>query len=459
VASIDQSVAANPAALPAGDDGATYSPSYVRYVIGVLTVIYVSNFLDRQILSILMQPIKEDMQLSDTALGFLSGIAFALFYATLGIPIARLADKNSRVTIITVCLTLWSFMTALCGLAQNYWQLLIARILVGVGEAGGGPSSHSLIADFVPMRNRSTALGIFALGVPIGLLLGFLVGGWLEEFYGWRVAFMAVGIPGLILALIVRLTLREPPRGYADGGRGASVEAAPPLAEVARVLWRQKSFCHMAFASGLQAITGYGVVQWMPSFLSRSYQMTSGEIGTALALVLGVGGAVGVMAGGYIADTLGRRDMRWQFWVPTFGGLIGAPCAAGIYMADSAFASLAWLVVPVLTINAYHGPCFAMTQALAPVRMRAMAAAVLLFVINIIGLGLGPQVVGIVSDVLLPAYGAESLRYAMLSVSLIYVWAVFHYWMASRTLRADLEAVKNFETGINQPTANKEKRA
>ena len=454
MASIDQGVAASPAALPAQDATVTYSRPYVRYVIGVLTVIYVTNFLDRQILSILMQPIKEDMQLSDTALGFLSGIAFALFYATLGMPIARLADKNSRVTIITVSLTLWSFMTAACGLAQNYWQLLISRILVGVGEAGGGPSSHSLIADYVPIQNRSTALGIFALGVPIGLLLGFMIGGWLEQFYGWRVAFMAVGIPGLILALIARLTLREPPRGYADqatpngyaaasGGRGATVESAP-LAEVARTLWRQKSFCHMAFASGLQAVAGYGVVQWMPSFLHRSYQMTSGEIGTALALVLGVGGAIGVMAGGYIADTLGRRDMRWQLWVPTFGGMIGVPCGLGVYLSDTAFGTLAWLVVPVLTINAYHGPCFGMTQALAPVRMRAMAAAVLLFIINIIGLGIGPQLVGILSDLLLPAYGAESLRYAMLIVSLVYAWAVFHYWMASRTLRQDLKAVENF---------------
>ncbi|MSP43523.1 MAG: MFS transporter [Alphaproteobacteria bacterium] len=443
MASIDQDVAASPAASPAQDATVTFSRPYTRYVIGVLTVIYITNFLDRQILSILMQPIKEDMQLSDTALGFLSGIAFALFYATLGMPIARMADKNSRVTIITVCLTLWSFMTAACGLAQNYWQLLVSRILVGVGEAGGGPSSHSLIADYVPIQNRSTALGIFALGVPLGLLLGFLIGGWLEQFYGWRVAFMAVGIPGLILALIARFTLREPPRGYSDGGRSATVEAAP-LAEVARVLWRQKSFCHMAFASGLQAVTGYGVVQWMPSFLHRSYQMTSGEIGTSLALILGVGGAIGVMAGGYLADTLGRRDMRWQLWVLTFGGLIGVPCALGVYLSDTAFGTLAWLLVPVLTINAYHGPCFGMTQALAPVRMRAMAAAVLLFVINIIGLGIGPQLVGIISDLLLPVYGDESLRYAMLIVSLVYAWAVFHFWMASRTLRQDLKAVENF---------------
>lgn len=452
MASMDEGIAA-PLITPDHPPAVQYSKPYIRYAIGILTTVYVINFLDRQILSILMQPIKEDMQLSDTALGFLSGIAFALFYATLGIPIARLADKKSRVTIITVCLSLWSIMTAVCGLAQNYWQLLISRILVGVGEAGGGPSSHSLIADYVPLENRSTALGVFALGVPLGLLLGFLIGGWLEEFYGWRLAFMAVGLPGLLLAVVVRLTLREPPRGHADlatpngfavasGARATKSETPPPIGDVARALWKQKSFRHLSFAAGVQAIAGYGVIQWVPSFLHRSYDMSSGEIGTALALILGLGGAIGTAAGGYIADGLSKRDMRWQLWVPAIGGLMGAPFAFGVYLSPTAFATLAWFIPPVICINAYHGPTFAMTQALAPVRMRAMAAAVLLFMINIIGLGLGPQLIGIASDLLNPFYGDESLRYALLFVSMVYFWAAGHFWMAARTLRQDLASAQ-----------------
>ncbi|MSP43525.1 MAG: MFS transporter [Alphaproteobacteria bacterium] len=411
---------------------------YVNYVLGVLTLVYVFNFIDRQILSILMQPIKEEMQLSDTALGFLSGISFALFYATLGIPIARLADRKSRVTIISISLGLWSFMTALCGLAQNFWQLLGARILVGVGEAGSGPSSHSLIADYVPLEARSSALAIYSTGIPIGLLIGFLAGGYLEEIYGWRAAFMVLGLPGLALALLVRLTLREPQRGLADGKpRMAGAEQAS-LREVAQTLWKRKSFRHISIGVGVQSIAGYGVVQWMPSFLHRSYQMTGGQIGLALAIIIGLGGALGTAAGGHIADRLARRDIRWQMWVPAMGGLMAAPFAIGVYLSHTAFATLAWFTLPVIFSSVYLGPAFAMTQALAPIRMRAMAAAVLLFAGSLIGLGIGPQFVGILSDLLYPYYGDESLRYAMLTVSMTIFWAAAHYWSASKTLIDDL---------------------
>jgi predicted MFS family arabinose efflux permease len=430
------SVEKTPAASEA--PAASYSKPYINYVIGILTVVYVFNFVDRQILSILMQPIKEEMQLSDTALGFLSGIAFAIFYATLGMPIARLADRSSRVTIISVSLGLWSFMTAVCGLAQNFWQLLFARILVAVGEAGSGPSSHSLIADYVPLEARSSALSIYSMGIPIGLLFGFLIGGYLEELYGWRVAFMAVGLPGVALAVIVQLTLREPLRGHADGKpRVAGAEQAP-VREVIQVLWKRKSFRHLCIGVGAQAIAGYGVVQWVPSFLHRSYQMTSSEIGLALAFIIGIGGAIGAAAGGYLADHLSRRDIRWQMWVPVLGGLLSAPFAFGVYLSDTAFASLAWFVVPVILSNLYLGPIFAMTQALAPIRMRAIASAVMLFIGSFIGLGLGPQFVGIVSDLLNPYYGEESLRYALLIVNMAIFWAAIHYWLSSKTLLQDL---------------------
>lgn len=254
-------------------------------------------------------------------------------------------------------------------------------------------------------------------------------------------AFLSVGLPGLLLAVVVRLTLREPPRGHADGGARVAAAAQPPIRDVARALWKQKSFRHLALATAVQAIAGYGVIQWVPSFLHRSHHMTSGEIGTALALILGVGGAIGTAAGGYIADRMGKRDMRWQLWIPAIGAMTGAPFAFGIYLAPTALETLAWFAAPILFINAYHGPAFAMTQALAPVSMRAMAAAVLLFVLNIIGLGLGPQLVGIASDLLHPLYGNESLRYALLCVSMVYVWAAAHFWMGARTLRQDLASV------------------
>ncbi len=436
--SIDEDGAAAAALTPAHEPAAHFSKPYIRYVIGMLTMVYAVNLIDRQILSILMQPIKQEMQLSDTALGFLSGIAFALFYATLGVPIARLADRSSRVNIISISVALWSFMTALCGLAQNFWQLLASRILVGVGEAGSGPSSHSLIADYVPLETRSSALAIYSLGIPIGIMIGFAVGGWLEQLYGWRVAFMAVGVPGLLLAVLVRLTLREPPRGHADGRASAVKAEQPPLREVAQIMWKRKSFRHLVVAIGIQAIAGYGVLIWVPSFLHRSYHMTSGEVGTALAFILGIGGVIGTAAGGYLADHLAKRTVRWQLWIPALGGVIAVPFSFGIYLSGTSFATLAWFAVPIIFANLYHGPVFAMAQALAPLKMRAMAAAILLFMSSFIGMGIGPQLVGILSDLLHPLYGADSLRYALLYVSMAHIWSAAHFWLASKTLREDL---------------------
>jgi len=436
--SIDEDGAAMSALVPAHEPAAPFSKPYIRYVIGMLTVVYAVNLIDRQILSILMQPIKQEMQLSDTALGFLSGIAFALFYATLGVPIARLADRSSRVNIISISVALWSFMTALCGLAQNFWQLLASRILVGVGEAGSGPSSHSLIADYVPLETRSSALAIYSLGIPIGIMIGFSVGGWLEQLYGWRIAFMAVGVPGLLLALIVRLTLREPPRGHADGVAQADKAEQPPLREVASTMWKRKSFRHLVTAIGIQAIAGYGVLIWVPSFLHRSYHMTSGEVGTALAFILGIGGVIGTAAGGYLADHLAKHNIRWQLWIPALGGLIAVPFSFGIYLSGTSFETLAWFAIPIIFANLYHGPVFAMAQALAPLKMRAMAAAILLFMSSFIGMGIGPQLVGILSDLLHPLYGADSLRYALLCVSMAHIWSAAHFWLASKTLSEDL---------------------
>ena len=415
----------------------TYSPAYVRYAVGILSTGYLFNFADRQILSILMQPIKREMQLSDTELGFLSGLAFAMFYSVMGFPIARLADKYSRVNILSICIGLWSIMTLFSGMAGNFVQLLAARMGVGIGEAGGNPASHSLIADYVPAERRSSALGIFALGVPLGLLVGFLLGGWLEQLYGWRTAFLALGFPGVVLAAVLYFSLDEPPRGHSQGGIKQAAQT-PPVMEVVRHMWGIPAFWHLALGAGLQAFGTYGIYQWMPSFLARSYRMQSGEIGTWLALIIGGGGAVAAFAGGYIADRMAKRDMRWQMWLCGIWIFVAGPTSALIYFSGTQTMALIFLVIPVLMVNAYIGPVYAMTQNLAPVRMRAMAAALLFLVINFIGLAIGPQAIGITSDLLAPAFGQESLRYALLLTSVSFVWSGCHLWRAAKTLREDL---------------------
>ena len=414
-----------------------FSPATRNYALSVLVVVYTFNFIDRQILSILLEPIKLELGLSDTALGLLTGFAFALFYATLGIPIARYADKNNRRNLIALALAIWSGMTALSGLAQNFWQLLAARIGVGVGEAGCSPPAHSMIADYFPAENRATALGIYSLGIPVGILFGFLAGGWLNEFFGWRVAFFVVGIPGLILAVLVRFTLAEPTRGMAEGRIDSGEQ--PGVIETFRFMWRKKSFRHLAFGGALTAFVGYGLVTWVPSFLVRSHGMETGEIGTWLGLILGIPGGIGIAAGGWMADKLGNRDTRWYLWVVSVALLIGAPFAFGVYLSDSALAALLFLIVPVALGNFYQATTFSQTQGLATLRMRAVAAAVLLFIINIIGLGAGPQAVGIVSDLLSKSYGQDSLRYSLLIFSFFNIWSAYHFYVAGKYLGNELE--------------------
>lgn len=414
-----------------------FSETTRRYALGVLVVVYTFNFIDRQILSILLEPIKLDLGLSDTQLGLLTGFAFAAFYATLGIPIARFADRSNRRNLIALALAIWSGMTALSGLAQNFWHLLIARIGVGVGEAGCSPPAHSMLADYYPAERRSTALGIYSLGIPVGILFGFLAGGWINEFFGWRTAFLVVGIPGLLMAIVVRLTVREPPRGMAEG-RAVSGDQ-PGIMETFGYLWQKRSFRHLAFGGALTAFVGYGVVTWVPAFLIRSHGMQTGEVGTYLGLILGIPGGIGIALGGYLADRFGARDTRWFLWIVSVAILAGVPFSIGVYLAPGPYLALLLLVLPVALGNFYQATTFAQTQGLVTLRMRAVAAAVLLFILNIIGLGLGPQVTGVVSDLLRPQFGDESLRWSLLICSLVNVWAAWHYYVAGKHLKADLE--------------------
>lgn len=422
-----------------------FTASYTQYVLGVLVVVYVFNFIDRQILAILAPSIKAELGLSDTQIGALTGVAFGIFYATLGIPIARLADRYSRVNILSICLAIWSLMTALSGLAANFWHLLIARIGVGIGEAGGSPPSHSLIADYFPPERRATALGIYALGIPIGILFGNLAGGWINEFFGWRLAFFVVGIPGLMLALLLKFSVKEPPRGYSEPNRTKQPESKVSFAKVLKTMWGYPTFRHISLGCGTQAFVGYGAIAWMPSFLVRTHDMSIGQVGTALGLIIGICGGAGTLLGGYLADRFGANNLKWYMLLPALGFLIAVPFGFGVFIVDSLFLALFLYTVPAFLVNLYTGPTFGMTQSLAPLAMRAAASALLLFILNIIGLVFGPTTIGVLSDLLQGSWGmteVESLRYALLLCNFVYLISFVHYYLASRSLTGDLEKAK-----------------
>ena len=409
-----------------------------HYALGILVVVYTFNFIDRQILSILLEPVKADLGLSDTAMGMLTGFAFAMFYATLGIPIARYADRSNRRNLIALALGIWSFFTALSGVAQNFWHLLAARIGVGVGEAGCSPPAHSMIADYYPAEQRATALGIYSLGIPIGIMFGLFAGGWINELFGWRMAFFVVGVPGIILALVVRFSLAEPPRGMAEGRADSGTQ--PGVGETLAYLWQKKSFRHMSFAAALTAFVGYGFVTWAPAFLIRSFGMGTGEIGTWFGLILGIPGGIGIVMGGWLADKFGAKDPKWYLWTTAIALILVTPFNIVVYLAADSTMALLGMIIPVLLGNFYQATTFSQTQGISELRMRAVAAGILLFIINIIGLGFGPQVVGVISDILSARYGTESLRYALLICSLVNVWAGAHYFVAGRHLKDDLVA-------------------
>jgi predicted MFS family arabinose efflux permease len=409
------------------------------YALVILTIVYSFNFIDRQLLAILQEAIKADLLLSDSQLGLLTGFAFAAFYVTAGIPIARWADRGNRRDIVALSLFVWSFMTAISGLVNNYIQLLLARIGVGIGEAGGSPPSHSIISDIFPPNKRASAIGFYSMGVSVGILFGFLAGGWLNEFFGWRVAFLVVGAPGILLAVVVRMSIPEPIRGLTEK-RQVSNQAVP-LGQVVSVLWSRRSFRHLAMGAGLNAFAGYSISNWTASFMIRSHGMTTGELGTWLSMTIGLGGAVGVFCGGLLADRLAPRDQRWYAWLPALAGFICLPFMTAVYLVANPYTALLMGVVPGILFNVYLGNTIATTHSLVGLRMRALSSAILFLVINTIGLGLGPWSIGLLSDYLEPQLGAESLRYAMLYLlPAVMFWSACHFYLASRTLRQDLAA-------------------
>jgi MFS family permease len=411
--------------------------SYANYVLAVLFLAYVINFVDRQIVSILAEPIKQALGVSDSWIGFLGGPAFAIFYATLGIPIARLADLWVRRSVIAIGLALWSGMTAISGLSQSFTHLALARIGVGVGEAALSPPAHSLLADYFPVSQRSTALGIYAMGIHIGVLVGLVLGGWLEEFWGWRAAFMVVGVPGLILALVVRFTVREPVRGAQEATPTSG--APPPVSEVVRFLAARRSFVHLSLGIGLTAFAGYAFAFWAPQFLRRVHEMSSGELGTKIGIGLGTGGAIGSVLAGVLADRLGRRDVRWWMWIPAIACAGPLPFTLTFLLVGDPDLALLISFPGVVIAAMYQGPVFSTVQTLAPVRMRAVAAGVLMFVTNIIGLALGPQSIGWLNDYVFASHGDGAVRYSLLLVLLVMgVWSALHFMLAARALPGDL---------------------
>jgi len=413
----------------------------VRTTLWILLIVYILNFIDRQIVNILAEPIARDLQLSDTQIGLMTGLAFALFYTALGLPIARYADRptTNRPRLIAVALATWSAMTALCGLAGNFVQLLLARIGVGVGEAGCTPPAHSLISDMVPKERRSSALAFYALGIPIGTLLGMLIGGFLADWVGWRRAFLIVGLPGVVMALVVVWLLKDPRRIAANAA--AAQPAAPQLSMFAamRALMQSRAFVLLVAAGSAAAFLAYGKTTWTTIFFQRTHRLTPGEVGFWFGVVNGAAGIAGTFLGGWLADRYGSIDRRHVLTAPAIGMAVAAPIAFLAYQATSWPVALALLIGPTFLNSLYYGPTYSAAQGLVPLRARAVAAATVLFFQNLIGLGLGPLFFGMLSDWLQPAYGEDSVRYVLYGAAFLGLIPAFFFWRCSFRLNDELD--------------------
>ncbi len=409
------------------------------YTLAILTIVYAFNFIDRQILVILQPLIKEDLNLSDTQLGLLSGIAFAAFYTILGIPIARLADKTNRRNIIAISLTVWSAMTALSGLAQNYVQLLLARLGVGVGEAGGSPPAHSMISDMFPPKRRATALAIYSAGLYLGVVLGYSFGGYLGVTYGWRTTFFIVGLPGVLLAAILWLTVKEPLRGQYDA---KSDEAPPSFWDTMDYVLKLKSFMFIAFGCALSAFVSYGVSNFMPSFLIRYHGISLTYIGITLGLVGGGAGIIGTFLGGYLTDKIGTKNPSWYLWLPGITAVAAIPFAIAAFHAENLTLVLTLIFIVNVLGTLYLPPAIAIIHRLVSPRMRAMSSAILFFILNLIGLGLGPLFIGWLSDALTEYNGYESLHWALTIGACIAVVKGFLFWRGGVNLKKDLAVIE-----------------
>lgn len=415
----------------------SYSPAYRYFVLSVLVLSYVLSFIDRQLMTILLEPIKAEFGASDTAMGFLTGFAFAIFYAVLGIPVARLADRWSRRNVLAISMVIWSAMTAACGMAGSFWQMAVLRVGVGVGEAGGTPPSHSLISSYFPARERSTAMGIYGSGSQIGVLLGMFGGAVIAETMGWRWAFFIFGLPGVLIGLLVFVVVREPPK--------APAPVSTSMMSDVMSLWQTPAFAIISFATAFTALAGYGMGTWFPSFLIRIHGLTLTEAGLTLGIVGTLGALIGAVSGGILCDRLTKIDSRWQLRVPSIGaGLSVIFLGLFLIWPESQQWRLGEYRVPVAVVFLFFGgivssfwigPTYAAIQTLTPSHLRSQASALLLLLLNLIGMGLGPLVVGALSDLLAPALGAQSIRYAMLISLVTVLIGSTLYWMGGNQYR------------------------
>ena len=409
------------------------------YTLLLLTLVYTFSVLDRFILGILLPQIKQELLLNDALLGLLTGAAFAIFYASLGLPIARLADRYGRKHIIAICLAIFSVMTAVCGMANSFLGLFLARVGVGIGEAGTTPAATSILSDLYNKQQRAGALAIVSVGGNIGILIGFVVGGFVAAHYGWRAGFFVIGVPGVILALVLFLTMPEPVRGAVDGLVEDDTKEVPDLGTTLGFLLQQKSFVWIL--AGLTLMVGLSTttITWLPSMLIRSHGMAADQVGVTLGLAIGLLGPIGtVLLGGFLANHLSVRDLRWGAWLSAIGALILVPCYVFLSLANSGTMAMAAYFIPAVLGIFFQGPSLALLQSVTPVTMRATSAAIALFVANMIGLGLGPLSVGLLSDGLNASYGVESLRYALLIVPCMAMIASYVYWRGSNFIFEDI---------------------
>lgn len=412
------------------------------YVLVMLTLIYIMNMIDRKIITILQEPIKHEFNLHDWQLGLMTGFAFAAVYAIAGIPIARYADRAQvkRVDVIAMALVVWSAATAACGIAQNYMQMLLSRLAVGVGEAGSGPPSQSIIADHYAPHERGRAMGVFALASPIGIAVGLSVGGYAADLFSWRVALLLVGLPGIILAIVFRMTVREPVRGLSEGRREGAIER-PSFGAVVATLMRKRAFLFLVTGGCLAAFGNLGVQYWFPSFFMRSFGLTLGQVGLAWGFASGLAGLVGTFAGGWLVDRFGQKSPRAILLVPAAGMVVIIPFHIAAVLSSEWHAALVLLLVPTCLATLWVAPNMVLNQGLAPLAMRATVVAISTFLINIIGLGLGPVLLGYVSDLFTASYGSSELglRYALVAMSPVYLISALCFFMGSFYVARDLE--------------------
>jgi MFS family permease len=407
------------------------------YILFMLVVVYAFNFIDRQIVGILAVPIKADLGLSDGQLGLMGGLAFALFYTGLGVPVAMLADRFSRTWIMTIALVTWSGMTALCGLANNFWQLFLARLGVGVGEAGGVAPAYSLIADFFPPEQRARALSIYSFGIPIGSTIGIVFGGIIASMIDWRWAFFIVGIAGVFIAPLFRMTVREPQRGRYDRIRHAETRAS--LKSILTMIIGKPAFWLLSVGAAFSSMMGYGVFFWLPSFLVRSYQMSLLNASLFYGAIILLGGLLGIWMGGWLADRFGQKNRSAYAKIPAVAFLFSIPFYVIALFSQSLSLVFVVLIVPTALGLVWLGPVINAIQHLVRPHMRATASAIFLFINNLIGIGLGTYALGAVSDMLTLKFGEESLRYSILAGTGFYVIAALLFLLAARHLPRDWE--------------------